>query len=232
MMKKRKLIQMVLCVVFAMLLLCGCGNSKEKSPVSEADAEVETDASAEGVGETTDAQTAGDAGEADETGGADEAGKVDEADKADKEEVGIGQAEEYKGMPVATVATTVSDPNAFLDYTEILKDPALLIYNENEGYVINMGEGEYYQLKKDDRIFEYMSERGVASSDTLEAGLGTNFAKADKMSYVFEMKPDYTKYDSPHKVLYKVWYVYEAGRDHYDPEDIFRLTCYLDAPKE
>lgn len=229
MMKKRKLIQMVLCVVFAMLLLCGCGNSKEKSPVSEADAEVETDASAEGVGETTDAQTAGDAGEADETDGADVSGKADGADKA---EAGDGQAEEYMGMPVATVETTVSDPNAFLDYTETLKDPALLIYNENEGYVINMGEGEYYQLKKDDRIFEYDSERGVASSDTLEAGLGTNFAKADKMSYVFEMKPDYTKYDSPHKVLYKVWYVYEAGRDHYDPEDIFRLTCYLDAPKE
>ena len=226
MMKKRNLIQMVVCVVFAMLLLCGCGASKEKSPVSEAGTEVEAEASAEDVGETTDAQTAGDTGEADETDGA------DEADKADKEEVGVGQAEEYKGMPVATVATTVSDPNAFLDYTETLKDPALLIYNENEGYVINMGEGEYYQLKKDDRIFEYDSERGVASSDTLEAGLGTNFAKADKMSYVFEMKPDYTKYDSPHKVLYKVWYVYEAGRDHYDPEEIFRLTCYLDAPKE
>lgn len=229
MMKKRNLIQMVLCVAFAMLLLCGCGNSKEKSPVSEAGVEVETDASAEGVGETTDAQTAGDAGKADETDGADVSGKADEADKAEAED---GQAEEYKGMPVATVATTVSDPNAFLDYTETLKDPALLIYNENEGYVINMGEGEYYQLKKDDRIFEYRSERGVAVSDTLKADQGTNFAKVDKVSYVFEMKPDYTKYDSPHKVLYKVWYVYEAGRDHYDPEDIFRLTCYLDAPKE
>lgn len=229
MMKKRNLIQMVLCVAFAMLLLCGCGNSKEESPVSEAGTEVEAEASAEGVGETTDAQTAGDTGKADETDGADEAG---EADGADKAEAGDGQTEEYKGMPVATVATTVSDPNAFLDYTETLKDPALLIYNENEGYVINMGEGEYYQLKRDDRIFEYMSERGVASSDTLEAGGGTNFAKVDKVSYVYEMKPDYTKYDSPHKVLYKVWYVYEAGRDHYDPEDIFRLTCYLDAPKE
>ena len=227
MMKKRKLIQMVLCVAFAMLLLCGCGNSKEKSPVSEADAEVEAEVSAEGVGETTDAQTAGDAGGADETDGADVSGKADEADKAEAED---GQNEEYKGMPVATVATTVSDPNAFLDYTETLKDPALLIYNENEGYVINMGEGEYYQLKKDDRIFEYMSERGVESSDTLEAGGGTNFAKVDKVSYVYEMKPDYTIYDSPHKVLYVVGFV--AGEDYTNPEEYFLLTCYLDAPKE
>lgn len=104
MMKKRNLIQMVLCVAFAMLLLCGCGNSKEESLVSEAGTEVEAEASAEGVGETTDAQTAGDAGKADEAG---------EADGADKAEAGDGQAEEYKGMPVATVATTVSDPNAF-----------------------------------------------------------------------------------------------------------------------
>ena len=227
MMKKRNLIQMVLCVVFAMLLLCGCGASKEKSPVSEAGTEVEAEASAEDVGETTDAQTAGGAGEADETDGADVSGKADGADKA---ESGDGQAEEYKGMPVATVATTVSDPNAFLDYTETLKDPALLIYNENEGYVINMGEGEYYQLKKDDRIFEYMSERGVESSDTLEAGGGTNFAKVDKVSYVYEMKPDYTIYDSPHKVLYVVGFV--AGEDYTNPEEYFLLTCYLDAPKE
>lgn len=224
MMKKRKLIQMVLCVAFAMLLLCGCGNSKEKSPVSEAGTEVEAEASAEGVGETTDAQTAGDTGKADETDGADVSGE------ADKAEAGDGQAEEYKGMPVATVATTVSDPNAFLDYTETLKDPALLIYNENEGYVINMGEGEYYQLKRDDRIFEYMSERGVESSDTLEAGGGTNFAKVDKVSYVYEMKPDYTIYDSPHKVLYVVGFV--AGEDYTNPEEYFLLTCYLDAPKE
>lgn len=224
MMKKRKLIQMVLCVAFAMLLLCGCGNSKEKSPVSEAGTEVKAEASAEGVGETTDAQTAGDTGKADETDGADVSGE------ADKAEAGDGQAEEYKGMPVATVATTVSDPNAFLDYTETLKDPALLIYNENEGYVINMGEGEYYQLKRDDRIFEYMSERGVESSDTLEAGGGTNFAKVDKVSYVYEMKPDYTIYDSPHKVLYVVGFV--AGEDYTNPEEYFLLTCYLDAPKE
>ena len=224
MMKKRNLIQMVVCVVFAMLLLCGCGASKEKSPVSEAGTEVEAEASAEDVGETTDAQTAGDTGEADETDGA------DEADKADKEEVGVGQAEEYKGLPVATVATTVSDPNAFLDYTETLKDPALLIYNENEGYVINMGEGEYYQLKKDDRIFEYWSERGEEVSDTLEAGLGINLAKVGKVSYVYEKKPDYTLYDSPHKVLYVVGFV--AGEDYTNPEEYFLLTCYLDAPKE
>ena len=223
MMKKRNLIQMVLCVAFAMLLLCGCGASKEKSPVSEAGTEVEAEASAEGVGETTDAQTAGDAGKADETGGTDEAGEADGADKAEAED---GQAEEYKGIPVATVATTVSDINAFLDYAENLEDPAILIYNENEGYVINMGEGEYYQLKKDDRIFEYWSNNGP-----IEARTSINLHVLDVTSmnkYIFEaVLMDDGENTSPQEVNFVVFF----SEKEYDG-DYFLMTCYLEAPKE
>ena len=224
MMKKRNLIQMVLCVAFAMLLLCGCGNSKEKSPVSEADAEVEADASAEGAGEVTDAQTAGDAGKADDTGGANVSGKADEADKA---ESGDGQAEEYKGMPVATVATTVSDIDEFCDYAEKLDDPAILIYNENEGYVINMGEGEYYQLKKDDRIFEYLSNEGV-----VEVRTTTNLHSLDGKSFYYpnlfeDVLMDDGENTSPQEVDFVVFF----SEKEYDG-DYFLMTCYLDAPKE
>ena len=222
MMKKRKLIQMVLCVVFAMLLLCGCGNSKEKSPVSEAGTEVEAEAAAEGVGETTDAQTAGDAGKADETDGADVSGKADEADKAEAED---GQAEEYKGMPVATVATTVSDIDEFCDYAEKLDDPAILIYNENEGYVINMGEGEYYQLKKDDRIFEWWSNNGTVKVRTdLYASSGKSFLIPNLLEAVLE---DEGENASPQKVDYVAFF----SEKEYDG-DYFLMTCYLDAPKE
>ena len=145
-----------------------------------------------------------------------------------EEEVAESTDETYNGMNVAKPETTVSDINEFLDYTETLEEPALLIYNENEGYIINMGEGEYYQLKNDDRIFEYMSKRGVASSDTLEAGGGSNLAKVDTVSYVYEMKPDYSKYTKPHKVIYTVSYTGEWENE----EEYFLLTCYLDAPAE
>ncbi len=82
--------------------------------------------------------------------------------------------ETYNGMPVAQVETTVEDFNAFLNYVDSFESPGLFVYNEKEGYVIKMEEGEYYQLKADDRIFETGSEKGFARSDTLEAGGGEN----------------------------------------------------------
>ncbi len=137
------------------------------------------------------------------------------------------EEETYNGMPIAKAETTVSDIYEFLDYAESFAEPALLIYNESEGYVIKMEEGEYYQLKANDRIFEYLSEKEKASSDTLEAGGGTNIAKDANVSYVYEMKPDYSQYDSPHEVLFVVYFTEEREKGDY-----FLLTCYLDAPTE
>lgn len=137
------------------------------------------------------------------------------------------EEETYNGMPIAKAETTASDIYEFLDYAESFAEPALLIYNESEGYVIKMEEGEYYQLKANDRIFEYLSEKEKASSDTLEAGGGTNIAKDANVSYVYEMKPDYSQYDSPHEVLFVVYFTEEREKGDY-----FLLTCYLDAPTE
>ena len=45
---------------------------------------------------------------------------------------------------------------------------------------------------------------------------------------LYEMKPDYSQYDSPHEVLYTVSYTGEWENE----EDYFLLTCYFDAPAE
>lgn len=208
-MKKINVLRLVLSVTLAAFLLCGCGNSKE-APAEEAP-EV---AAEEEVTEENEVEEEEEEQEFVE----EETSAGEEGAKEPKEE------ETYNGMPVAKVKITVDNFEEFLNYVDSLDNqkPALLIYNENEGYVINMGEGEYYQLKTDDRIFEYLSERYVMSSDTLEAGAGNGIK-----THLFEMVPDYSQYDSPHKVIYKVFFT-----EDYQNGDCFRLDCYLDAPAE
>lgn len=75
-----------------------------------------------------------------------------------------------------TKATTASDIYAFGDYAKSLSEQTLLIYSKSEGYVINMEEGKYYQLKENDRISENFSDRGIGKTDRLEAGGGTNIS--------------------------------------------------------
>lgn len=197
----------ILSLTLTAFLLCGCGNSEAAAPVEE-------------VPEVTEEQVTEEPKEEVQQPAEEETAEEEVAEEPKEEETSTG-------MPEAQVTTTVADIYSFLSYAESLDKPALLIYNQNEGYVINMGEGEYYQLKKDDRIFEYTSERSTAYSDTLEAEDRSNIAKDENKSYVNELRPDYSKYDSPHEVMYVVYYTEE-----YEKGDYFLLTCYLDAPAE
>ena len=210
---KGKILKLRHLLTMAILVAClvGCGN--QESTTTEPTTEVEEPTVAEKPTETVEPT--------DEM----ESEEVEEKEEPKQEEVTEEPTEEtYNGMPVAKVETTVDNFEEFLNYVDSLDNqtPALLIYNENEGYVINMGEGEYYQLKTDDRIFEYDSERSVAITDTLKAGAGTNIKE-----YLYEMIPDYSQYDKPHKVIYKVFFT-----EDYQNGDCFRLDCYLDAPAE
>ena len=203
--KNLKVLHLALGLAVVSLIFSGCGNSKEIAIVEEKDQVIEQEAVAQ-------------------DGEKEEVAENPEEQNPENEDNILEETEQelYDGMPVAEVTKTVKDIYEFLDYVETLEEPALLIYNENEGYVINMGEGEYYQLKKDDRIFEYDTDRAVRTSDTLEAGPGTS-----ARGYIFEKSPDYSQYDSPHEVLYVVYFTEELEKGDY-----FLLTCYLDAPAE
>lgn len=209
-----KLLQKVICLTLVTVLFCGCGNAKSES-VSE-EIQAGGTQSEEMVEETAE--------NASEEAVTQETEKVQE--ESSKEADGEVQGETYQGMPVAQVDATVADIDDFLDYADSFKEPTLFVYNEMEGYVINMKEGEYYHLKEGDRIFEQHTEKGEAWSDTLEADGGSNIAKVDSVSYVYEMKPDYSQYDSPHEVLYTVSFTGEWENE----DDYFLLTCYFDAP--
>lgn len=200
--KKMRFFKCFISAVLVGLMLCACGSNEEGNVVEESEA----------VSSVTEEQTETEKEEQ-------EVQQFAEEETSTEEEVA---EETYNGMPVAEIATTVSDIYSFLDYAESFNEPALLIYNENEGYVINMGDGEYYQLKKGDRIFTYDSESAIGKSSTLKAGGGTCVR-----GYVFEMTPDYSQYDSPHEVIYVVYFTEER-----DKGDYFLLTCYLDAPVE
>lgn len=196
----------ILSVTLAAFLLCGCGNSTDETTTSEDLPEV-----VEPV-------------EAPDTEEKEEVTKPAEEEETKQEEVVEEPTEEtYNGMPAAKVATTVSDIYAFLDYAESLDEPALLIYNESEGYVINMGEGEYYQLKGNDRIFEFWSNNGaIEARSTLKPLEETSMRKN-----LYEVIMTSGSNDSPQENNFVVFFT----ENEYDGE-YFILTYYLDAPAE
>lgn len=211
-MKKNLIVRTILVAIIMAFLLVGCGKAEaESEEVPEVTQQ-----------EVKEPEVEKEEAELQEEKQKEEEPEVKEKETEAKEEVANEQGETYNGMPVAQVETTVSDFYAFLDYAQTMNEPSLLIYNESEGYVIKMGEGEYYQIKKGDRIFESDTERAVSMSDTLEAGEGVS-----PRAYIFEMTPDYSKYDSPHKVMYVVYFTEKQIEGDY-----FLLTCYLDAPAE
>ena len=203
-MKKMTVLRTILSLTLTAFLLCGCGNSEAAEPVEE-------------VPEVTEEQVTEEPKR--------EVQQPAEEETAE-EEVAESTDETYNGMTVAKPETTVSDINGFLDYAESLEQPALLIYNENEGYVINIGEGEYYQLKKDDRIFEYWSNNGPTESRT-DLYLHTLNETSMNKNIFEDVLVDSEKMDSPQEINYVVFFT----EKEYDG-DYFLLTCYLDAPAE
>ena len=202
---KNKFVSIISIVLLSFLLL-GCASDSQQKEVEDM---AITGESAEVTVE-------------DETKLVDESGSKTESSDENFEEKNNAVAETTES-PVAEADLIVSDIYEFLDYAESLGDPAILIYNENEGYVINMGEGEYYQLKSDDRIFGYDTERAIRTSNTLKGGVGTTVR-----GYVYELEPDYSVYDKPHEAILAVSYTGEWENE----QDYFVLTCYLNAPVE
>lgn len=206
-MKKINVLRLVLSVTLAAFLLCGCGNSKEAPAEDAPEVAAEEEVTEENEVEEEEEQQS-----------------VEEETSAGEEGAEEPKEEETStDMPEAQVTTTVADITEFLDYAESLKEPAILIYNEKEGYVIKMGEGEYYQLKNEDRIFEKCPMEAVKRSvsyienSTLQNIRGT----IDERTY------DYSKLESPQKINFVVFFT----ENEYDG-DYFLLTYYLDAPAE
>ncbi|MGN0132806.1 MAG: hypothetical protein ACI4AA_10230 [Lachnospiraceae bacterium] len=189
---KRKLLQTVLCFTLAAILLCGCGNEKNESATEE----VQESATEEDVTEELEKEE-------------------QEAQQPDEEEISAD-------MPEAKVTTTVENFDGLVAYIQSLDTnaPHIVIYNEAEGYIIDMKEGEHYQLKKDDRIFLNVSSNMKTVSYSIPE------MKYESIAGGGEIIPNYSEFSSPQEAIYGIL-LEEATND----EKIY-LICYLDAPTE
>ena len=130
--------------------------------------------------------------------------------------------EEETEIPEVQITAEVSTLEEVVAYALQLdsKTPHIIIFNEQEGYLIDMKEGEHYQLKSGDRIFETVTH----DMDSVTSSLPIKEEKP--VTGMYEKIPNYDEFESPQKALYKIW-----TRDDPDGE-AKKITCYLYAPTE
>lgn len=194
-MKKREITKIVHSLMVAGLaacLLAGCGNAKTESSSDTA------------VEETIDAET------------------------ATESEAAENEAAEAESDTTAEATDTASDPGEVTyvtDFTSIddymgslgSEKPAIVIYNQQEGYLINMQEGQHYQLKAEDKIlFNFESSVGYG----YDHDLGSSFEPRN--GYVVYLA-DYSKISED-----KDFYL----RKKLEDGSIVGVSCYLAPPVE
>ncbi|MGN0132501.1 MAG: hypothetical protein ACI4AA_08670 [Lachnospiraceae bacterium] len=205
-MKNRKVWKLILSVTLAAFLLWGCG-SAEGEPAEEA-----------GAAEVTAEESVIEEEKTEKTEKEEES--VEEEPAAEEESV--ADEETSNDMPEAQVTTTVENFDGLVDYMVALdpETPHIVIYNEAEGYIIDMKEGEHYQLKKDDRIFlnvnsDYMKNVAYSMPDT----------SYQPISGSWEIIPDYSQFKVGELHYYDIYL-----SDNYN--EYVEISCYLDPPIE
>lgn len=201
-MKKRNrkyLVLLIAILTILSLFMFGCGKQEATTDTGTENEDVVAEAPKETV-ETEDAQN-------------------------EQEEVVEGDAvadEAESEIPQAEITTKVSTLEEVVAYALQLdsKTPHIIIFNEQEGYLIDMKEGEHYQLKSEDRIFETVTP----DMDSVTSSLPIKEEKP--VTGMYEKIPNYDEFENPQKALYKIW-----TTDDPDGE-AKRITCYLYAPVE
>lgn len=209
-MKNRKVWKLILSVTMAAFLLWGCG-SAEGEAAEEA-----------GAAEATAEESVIEEEKAEETEKEEQDAQQPAEEETLAEEESVADEEIATDMPEAQVTATVENIDGLVDYMIALDHgtPHIVIYNEAEGYIIDMKEGEHYQLKSDDRIFLNVNMSVCYSSSSIP-----------ELSYEplvggREIIPDYSKFDRPHETIFGI-----STEDSIDVELTY-ITCYLDPPIE
>ena len=204
---KTKSMRLLVTLSLIVCLLVGCGNSKAETQPEVATEETPTvEEATEEVKEepTAEPETKEDEAVAEETTSEDETvaeeTTVEETDSADPGEV-----------TYITDFTSIDDYMASLDS----ESPAIVIYNEQEGYIINMQEGQHYQLKKDDQvILNFTDMIGYGMNPELVDGISKNVGWAYSVAM---LKLENFVNDQEFYII--------------DPNDN-KITCYLTPPTE
>lgn len=227
-MKKREITKIVHSLMVAGLaacLLAGCGNAKTESS-SDTAVEETTDAEAATGSEAAENEAAEEQSDANAEALAEENSSTEttDTDTTDSSD----EAEEAESDTTAEATDTASDPGEVTyvtDFTSIddymggldSEKPAIVIYNQQEGYLINMQEGQHYQLKAEDKIlFNFESSVGYG----YDHDLGSSFEPRN--GYVVYLA-DYSKISED-----KDFYL----RKKLEDGSIVGVSCYLAPPVE
>ena len=222
-MKKREITKIVHSLMVAGLaacLLAGCGNAKTESS-SDTAVEETTDAEAANEPESAENETTEEQSDASAETQIDENSSAETPDSSD-------DAKEAESDTTAEAADTASDPGEvtyITDFTSIddymgsldSEKPAIVIYNQQEGYLINMQEGQHYQLKAEDKIL-FNFENGI--------GYGLDF----EIGNTFEPRNGYVVYLADYSKISedKKFFLDKKLEDG----SIVGVSCYLAPPVE
>ena len=227
-MKKREITKIVHSLMVAGLaacLLAGCGNAKTESSSVTA-VEETTDAEAATESEAAENEAAEEQSDANAEALAEEnsSSETTDTDTTDSSD----EAEEAESDTTAEATDTASDPGEVTyvtDFTSIddymgsldSEKPAIVIYNQQEGYLINMQEGQHYQLKAEDKIL-FNFENGI--------GYGLDF----EIGNTFEPRNGYVVYLADYSKISedKKFFLDKKLEDG----SIVGVSCYLAPPVE
>lgn len=208
---KAKAMRLVVSLSLIVCLLAGCGSSKtETQPeaaTEETAEEATEDVKEEPVAEPETKEEEAAVEETDENEAASEESTAEENDTADPGEV-----------------TYITDFTSIDDYMESLDMntlPAIVIYNEQEGYIINMQMNQHYQLKPDDQILYNIKENEDYIGMYLSAYLGDGVEVYPNYG---KLMLNYTKWNGEEE---NYFYKYEDGS-----EEPIGVICYLTPPIE
>lgn len=223
-MKKREITKIVHSLMVAGLAAClltGCGNAKTESS-SDAAVEETTDAEATNESETAESEASEEQSDASTEASNEENSSTESTDSSD----GAKEAESDTTTEVTDTASsdpgevtyvTVTDFTSFEQYMDSLdpEKPAIVIYNNEEGYMVNMQEGQHYQMKKSDELF-FNFQDAIGYGMNLELVNG-GYQPVDHNYTIANLHLDKFTDDQEFYVI--------------DPNDN-KITCYLTPPSE
>ena len=208
---KAKAMRLVVSLSLIVCLLAGCGSSKtETQPeaaTEETAEEATEDVKEESAVEPETKEEEAVVEESDENEAASEESTAEESDTADPGEV-----------TYITDFTSIDDYMAGLDMNTL---PAIVIYNEQEGYIINMQMNQHYQLKPDDQILYNVKENEDYIGMYLSSDLGDG---VEIYPNYRKLMLNYTKWNGEEK---NYFYKYEDGS-----KEKIGVVCYLTPPTE
>lgn len=155
---------------------------------------------------------------------------VGEAGQKEELEVREDEVEEQEEtsdeMAEAQITTTVNEAGSISDYMESLdpQKPAIVIYNPDDGTIINMKEGEHYSLNKEDQIIVNRNWDFIESRKFDTNLVFNEFTELCDSAIILYL--NYDNFVKNQEFYYEIWLTDNPN------EDSLKLTCYLDPPIE